>query len=67
MILFLFGAWLGASVVGLLVMFGHSCGEYEEQFCGCDGEGMAHVPGSRGFACAALRQPISVTQSEEGK
>lgn len=27
--------------------------EPDEQWCGCDGEGMAHTPGADGFACAA--------------
>jgi hypothetical protein len=23
----------------------------DEEWCGCDGEGMAHLPGAEGFAC----------------
>lgn len=26
----------------------------DEEWCGCDGTGMAHIPGSKGFACEVV-------------
>lgn len=29
----------------------------DEMWCGCDGEGMAHIPGSKGFLCGTPASP----------
>ena len=30
--------------------------EQDEEWCGCDGMGMAHKPGAEGFACAEEKE-----------
>lgn len=43
------------AMVKCVVLFYLHCKDTHDQdelWCGCDGEGMAHIPGSDGFACA---------------
>lgn len=41
-----FGAGITAGL-----SFAWSDRDPEEQWCGCDGEGMPHLPGTKGFLC----------------
>lgn len=54
--------WIVAVIVSFVAGFSLACYcaretcqcGIDEEWCGCDGEGMAHIPGSDGFACGDL-------------
>jgi hypothetical protein len=53
--MFMLGLAVGvASCVGVFAayIFMFDGDTMDEEWCGCDGEGMAHTPGADGFDCA---------------
>lgn len=39
--------------IGVLLILVTDVSDKEAQWCGCDGEDMAHVPGAEGFICGS--------------
>lgn len=43
--------FLGCMGLGALVVLAMGRPDNDETWCGCDGAGMAHLAGAKGFAC----------------
>ena len=56
MISFFCGVTVGMILATAIIYFNEIDTEYED-WCGCDGEGMAHIAGAEGFACSTAAQP----------
>ena len=47
-----FAVALASFLAGMLFSCSLHCRfDPDEEWCGCDGSGMAHIPGSKGFEC----------------